>query len=68
MIAWIRPYNIMVGHSLMSTELLGSAESVLPVLLVASGACIVGFFDSIEEMRAVDDVHRGHTGLKVNES
>jgi len=52
----------------MSTELLGSAESVLPVLLVASGACIVGFFDSIEEMRAVDDVHRGHTGLNVNES
>jgi hypothetical protein len=31
-------------------------------------AFVVGFFDSIEEMEAVYDEHRGHTGLEVSEA
>lgn len=30
-------------------------------------AFIVGYFDSIEEMHAVYDEHKGHTGLEVTE-
>lgn len=33
-----------------------------------SAAHIVGYFDTIEEMHAVYDRHRGHTGLSVDES
>ena len=31
-----------------------------------SAAFIVGYFDNIEEMHAVYDAHKGHTGLKVD--
>jgi hypothetical protein len=31
-------------------------------------AFIVGYFDSIEEMRSVYDEHRGHTGLEASEA
>lgn len=33
-----------------------------------SAAFIVGYFDTVDEMHAVYDLHRGHTGLEVTES
>jgi len=33
-----------------------------------SAAFLVGYFDTVDEMHAVYDAHRGHTGLSVTES